>query len=217
MGYIEKFSISVSDKLGDKLNKSIEEKKVLNYGLFIILHTSLGILTTFIVGIFTDMIIEIMTISIVAAILKRYSGGIHSSSPERCLITGLILSFLVSLVCNSLAKILDIRSLVVLILVILSYSYYEINKKCPVPSKNKPLKNENTKKKMKKNAFKLMHYFSSIIVLSYFIYFLTEIYLFKILIIAILLGIMLQVFALTKLGEKVIGILEMIFNFIHIS
>lgn len=39
MGVIDKIAIDLSTKLGDKLQKSIEEKAVLRYGLFILIHT----------------------------------------------------------------------------------------------------------------------------------------------------------------------------------
>lgn len=217
MGYIEKASLSLSEKLGDRLNKSSEEKKVLNYGLFIILHTGLGILATFCVGMFTGMVIEIMTISIVAAILKRYSGGVHSSSPERCIITGLIFSVTAAVVCKKLAILINSEKLVIFILIIFSYSYYEIYRKCPMPSKNKPLKNKKTRDKMRVKALRLMNILFISIILLCAIYYLKQIYLLKVVIISILLGLILQVFALTKLGAWIIGVLEEIFNFIHIN
>ena len=40
MGVIDKIAIDLSTKLGDKLQKSIEEKAVLRYGLFILIHNS---------------------------------------------------------------------------------------------------------------------------------------------------------------------------------
>jgi accessory gene regulator B len=43
MGAIDNISKGVSEKLGNRLDKTEEEKAVLNYGLFIIKHTSLSI------------------------------------------------------------------------------------------------------------------------------------------------------------------------------
>ncbi len=42
MAIIDKVSLNLSTKLGEKLNKSNEEIDVLNYGLFIFIHTLLG-------------------------------------------------------------------------------------------------------------------------------------------------------------------------------
>ena len=100
MGGIEKVSLNISNKLGNKLNKNDDEKEVLNYGLFIVMHTSLAILVTLFIGILTNMVVEIMVISITAAYMKRYSGGPHSSSPSRCIITGILFSFILSLICK---------------------------------------------------------------------------------------------------------------------
>ncbi|WP_042271560.1 accessory gene regulator B family protein [[Clostridium] dakarense] len=146
MGCIEKVSLDLSDKLGTKLNKTAEEKAVLNYGLFVMLHTFIGIVITFLVGIITGMVLEMMIISVTTAWLKRYTGGVHASTPERCAIIGVLLSFILSIVCRYLESVLDIKWLILLEIIILSFSYCVVYKKCPVPSKNKPLKKESTRK-----------------------------------------------------------------------
>ena len=46
MGGIEKIALNLSTRLGNKLDKGEEEKAILNYGLFIIMHTFIGIIIT---------------------------------------------------------------------------------------------------------------------------------------------------------------------------
>ena len=53
MGFIEKISLNLSENLGDKLNKNKEEKEVLNYGIFVVIHTLMGLIATVLIGIIT--------------------------------------------------------------------------------------------------------------------------------------------------------------------
>ena len=98
MGVIDKISLNLSTRLGDRLDKDEEEKAVLNYGLFMIIHTFLGIILTILVGLITGMIIEMSLITITSALFKRYTGGVHASTPEICLIIGIILSLILSII-----------------------------------------------------------------------------------------------------------------------
>lgn len=90
MAIIEKVSYTISNKIGEKANKSNEEIQVMNYGLFIWIHTILAYIATILVGIIIGKTIEVLLISIVASSLKKFSGGVHATSPNRCLIIGII-------------------------------------------------------------------------------------------------------------------------------
>lgn len=150
MGVIDKIAIDLSTKLGDKLQKSIEEKAVLRYGLFILIHTLIAIILTILTGILTGMTLEIIIISITGAWFKRYTGGVHATTPERCLAIGLILSLILSMLCRYLVDSVNLNYIMLVGVFIIINFYYVINKKCPIPSKNKPLKKESTRKKLRK-------------------------------------------------------------------
>ncbi|MGL4913333.1 MAG: accessory gene regulator ArgB-like protein [Romboutsia sp.] len=209
---IEKISIDISNKLGKRLDKDEEEIAVLNYGLFMLIHTTLAILITLCVGILTNMIIEMISISIVASLLKRYSGGVHSSTPKRCIITGIIFTLILSIICKYIMVNLNKNTFISIISVGILIFYYILYKKCPVPSKNKPLKKESTRNKLRKNSFKLVNIYIAAILVLYFLNIYNEMYIFKLGVSMIFLGISLQVFALTKAGEIVITTLEKVYN-----
>ena len=189
MAIIDKVSLNLSTKLGEKLNKSNEEIDVLNYGLFIFIHTLLGIILTIVTGLLTGMFIEIIVISITSSWFKRYTGGVHASSPERCLLIGLLLSLILSILTKYIVKVFDINTVMVISLLILAYCYYTLYRKCPVPSKNKPLKKENTRKKLRKKAFNLINMYTCLIIFLYIIYTILNINIFKTIMISSLLGI----------------------------
>ena len=112
MGGIEKIALNLSTRLGNKLDKGEEEKAILNYGLFIIMHTFIGIIITLLVGLITGMLIEILLITITSALFKRYTGGVHASTPEICLIIGVILSLILSILCRFIVINIDINKIV---------------------------------------------------------------------------------------------------------
>lgn len=104
MSLIEKISYKIALKLGKETNKSDEEISIINYGLFTIIHTLIGIILTIIAGFIIKKTIEIIIISIVAASLKRYSGGVHATSANRCLIIGLVTSIINTYISEILFK-----------------------------------------------------------------------------------------------------------------
>lgn len=217
MGYIEKLSLNIASKLGSRLDKNQDEIEILNYGLFFLIHTTIAIIMTIIVGIIFNILPEIIIVSIVAALLKRYSGGVHSSTPNRCIASGLILSLIISFLGRSIAINFNALNLFILEIVILSTSFYIIYKKCPVGSKNKPLKKEATRRKLRIKALKLITLYFIIIIGLYIFYVIKNIYFIKLMLASITMGITLQVLAMTKLGDSLINLLEKVFDYIKFN
>ena len=209
MGVIDKIAIDLSTKLGDKLQKSIEEKAVLRYGLFILIHTLIAIILTILTGILTGMTLEIIIISITGAWFKRYTGGVHATTPERCLA---ILSLILSMLCRYLVDSVNLNYIMLVGVFIIINFYYVINKKCPIPSKNKPLKKESTRKKLRKKAVILINSYTVLVISLYIMYILTNLNVIKTIIVSCILGIVLQITALTEKGSSFISLLDRSFN-----
>lgn len=151
-----------TDKISNKLalyltkdtNKSSEEFEVLKYGIFVFVHMCMAIILTSIFGLITNTFFEIMIISLIAGLMKRCSGGVHCSSPNRCIVTGIIVAYVFSLLAKYIVSI-DVKMFYILGALMLIQSFIIIYTKCPVPSKNKPLKKEETRKRLKKKAFRI--------------------------------------------------------------
>ena len=90
--------------------------------------------------------------------------------------------------------------------------YYVINKKCPIPSKNKPLKKESTRKKLRKKAVILINSYTVLVISLYIMYILTNLNVIKTIIVSCILGIVLQITALTEKGSSFISLLDRSFN-----
>ena len=189
MGVIDKIAIDLSTKLGDKLQKSIEEKAVLRYGLFILIHTLIAIILTILTGILTGMTLEIIIISITGAWFKRYTGGVHATTPERCLAIGLILSLILSMLCRYLVDSVNLNYIMLVGIFIIINFYY-----------------------IRKKAVILINSYTVLVISLYIMYILTNLNVIKTIIVSCILGIVLQITALTEKGSSFISLLDRSFN-----
>ena len=217
MSFVERLSSNIAQSLGNRLDKNDEEIAVLNYGLFFIIHTTTALIATLLAGIVFNILLEIMTISIVASSLKRYSGGVHSSTPNRCTLSGLILSISLAFCTKYVFASFDYNRLLFFVVIILVSSIYIFYNKCPVPSKNKPLKNEKTRKKLRKKSFQLLSFYGILIVIFLMIYNINEIYIIKTIVASVTLGVALQTFSISKPGHIGINIFEKIFDIVNLK
>ena len=205
MSIIERISYNISNRIGTKANKSKDEIEVIKYGLFMAIHSVTAIIITIIVGIILGRLKEMLLITLVAASLKRCSGGVHATSPNRCLIIGIIISIVFTYISVGLSVFMNLKMALLFSIIILIICNFIFYKKAPVGTKNKPLKKEATRKRLRKKLFKTLsvYYF---IIFIFFIGIFNKVisYEFINVIYCIELGILLQCLALTKLGESTI-------------
>lgn len=202
---MEKIAYNIAHKIGKNANKTDQEIAVINYGLFILLHTIIGVILTIVFGLIIKKPIEIIIITFISASLKRYSGGVHATSPERCLIIGIIISVIFTYLSRYLFNIGDLKITIIftILTIVLSLNIFYI--KAPIGTKSKPLKNEKTRHNLRKKLFNLLKIYyisliiSIILILNHKIDFRFTVYIY-----CINLGILLQVFSLTKLGRFII-------------
>lgn len=203
MSLTEIFSSKIAYYLCESKDKSSEDYQVLKYGVFVFLHVSVAAIFTIIFGMLTNTLYEIVVISLMGGLMKRNSGGVHCSSPNRCTITGIIVAYIFSLVGKLLLNIkFPILSLV--IVTILVNSFIILYKKCPVPSENKPLKKEATRKKLRKNAFSI---YSICVLLFGFNLLKSNL---NSLVLFMILGLYMQTLSLTTIGSKFILLIDKI-------
>ncbi|WGX75871.1 accessory gene regulator B family protein [Paraclostridium bifermentans] len=135
MTIIESISYNISNKIGEKANKSKEEIEVMNYGLFIWMHTILAYIATILVGVTIGKTIEVLLISIVASSLKKFSGGVHATSPNRCLIIGIMTTLFFTCIYILLNKYCGYNFIYIFSIVSIISCYYIFYKKAPVGTK----------------------------------------------------------------------------------
>ena len=199
----ENLSDKIAFRLCESKDKSSDEFEVLKYGVFAFLHICMAVILTIIFGILTNTLFQIATISLVAGLMKRNSGGIHCSSPNRCLVTGIIISYIFALIGKNLINI-KLEVLYLLSIIILIHSFIIIYKKCPVPSENKPLKKEATRKKLIKNAFSIYFICTILFILNILLSLSNFDYSLNSLALCAILGLYMQTLSLTTIGSNFI-------------
>lgn len=202
MGLIEEISYNIASKIGKEANKTKDEIDIINYGLFMIIHTSIAIIITLIIGIIINKPLEMMIITIIASTLKRYSGGVHATSPNRCIIIGIVTSIICTYISVFIYNYTNYLIFILFSIVCMIFSYSIFYIKAPVGTKTKPLKNEGIRKRLRKKLFKLLNIYLSIILIIAILIsnnlmqfeYLKFIYCLE-------MGILLQAISITKLGE----------------
>lgn len=143
---------NLSDKLAEKIAKEIdcdnEKRDVIAYGIFGMLQIFISILLVIIFGALFNVMIEVLIISLSIGILRKYSGGIHASTPNSCMVIGTAICIIGALVVSRVQITFDLTLIFGIVIFIISY--YLIHKLAPVYSVNKPIKNIKRRKELKR-------------------------------------------------------------------
>ncbi|ABR47486.1 Accessory gene regulator B [Alkaliphilus metalliredigens QYMF] len=188
-----------------KFDEDFEE--VLAYGAFVILHTFWSIVFTLIFGFIFKVPMEAVIISFAASILRKNSGGVHASTPNRCIAIATTVFVIIALFINQLVSL----SMVVSIVYCSSgfaFSYYIVYKKAPKDTPNKPITEEAMKNHLRSKAIKTIHIFLLLSIILLFMYSKGKHeYLLKIML-SLVSGVLWQSITLTNLGSLIVSNLD---------
>lgn len=200
---IEQLCENISNYIATELNLEQDKKSVVNYGIFAFIHMIICIILVVIFGIIFNVMIEALIISFTASILRKSSGGVHASSPEKCVVIGTISTIIIALISKNLNLSYNLNILFGAL--VFSFSYYIIYKLAPVDSISKPIKNIKKRNKLKKTSIKIIFIYLLISVVNIILYFLTENYVFLTYSMCVYMGVLWQVFSLTHIGHVILG------------
>ncbi|APM40353.1 accessory gene regulator ArgB-like protein [Clostridium kluyveri] len=196
----EKLAVSLGKKTKVLLNLDEDSEKIIVYGAINILQTTFSILWIVIAGFILGVLYEALIFSTTASILRKYSGGVHASSPNRCIIIVTALSCTAGVVIQKLLYRFSFTTTLFISMLFMIIAFMIIILKAPIDSVKKPIIDPNMKKKFKKNSIITLMVFSIVIVILSILYETTlKLYYLKI-IHGIILGILWQSFTLTKIG-----------------
>lgn len=196
---MERLTKNIAEKITLELELDSERKEVIAYGIFMLLQTILSIFLILIFGLIFGVWIEALIVSLAASILRKYSGGVHASSPGVCATVGTIVVILIALIISIfIAPIINLFLVIFLGAITLAYSYYLIYKLVPVDSAAKPIKTQKKKERMKKGSILILDVYMLIIVLNIILYIHTNEKWFLIISLCIYGGTVWQVFTLTN-------------------
>lgn len=200
----------IAKNISLELNFDDEKEEVVAYGIFGLLQIILSIIMVAIIGLFFGVVKEALVVSIVMATLRKSSGGVHATSPLRCMIIGTIM-------CVGVAKLILMFSIEIPILVIINVlvffmSYYLIYKVVPVDTPNKPIKKIEKKIRLRRISLVNVTMFLGIIILFMCLYNYYGNYCYIIYSNCISIGIFLQVITLTKFGHRLFNNIDAILS-----
>ena len=206
MYLIEKVSNRMAGKIASTLKLDKDHEEVLAYGAFNMIETFLSILLVVLFGLLFDVLLEAFIVSFTSAILRKYSGGAHATSPNRCAVIGVIVSVGPALIINKI----NTYENMIFISCVLSFvlAYYIMYKYAPVDTINKPIKKEERRRRFKEQSIILLSAYLMIIIIVGIAYLKTENLILLNSIIAIQLGVLWQSITLTFLGHMIIHKLD---------
>jgi len=206
MYLIEKISNSFAKKIANELEYDNDKQEVIAYGTFALLQIAFSVALVVIFGLIFGVVIEALILTFTISILRKYAGGVHASSPTICIVVGTV-------ICIGFAALSKIALFsnfnIVLYITIITFilSYIILYKLAPIASKSKPL-SDAKKVRMKKGSIITLSIYMFIVAILFVLYFVLNIINLLNYIFCINIGILWQVFTLTKVGDKVLGSLD---------
>ena len=210
---MEKLSNDIANKVASELSLDQNNKEVIAYGTFALMQMFLSIILVFLFGLLFHVAFEALIISFTASILRKYSGGVHASSPGICNFIGTIVcvgqSVLISLLMSSVG---NIKLIIILGTVIFIWSYYMIYKLAPVDSAAKPIVKEEKRNRMKKGSIILLSAYLIITVFFVLLYINSGGRNLIFYVLCLYSGILWQTFTLTSQGHLLVGKVDTFLN-----
>lgn len=203
---LENLSKNVTGKLKKQLELDEEKASIIQYGLYAFFHMALSILLVAITGGIFKVAPEALLISFIISIFRKYSGGAHASTALNCAIIGVIISVLPALIISRIS--VDVKYILLIGIIIFIISIFLTYRLAPIDSPNKPIRKKEKVKRLKKGSVITLTFYIILVLLNVLIYLYNYNKIFLVYCSCIYIGIIWQVFTLTKLGHMVIGMID---------
>ncbi|MBX4264592.1 accessory gene regulator ArgB-like protein [Clostridium estertheticum] len=215
---MEKISNNIANKVALELSLDEDNKEVIAYGAFALMQMFVSMIFVFLFGLLFNIAFEALIISFTAAILRKYSGGVHASSPGNCTFIGTIVSvgqaILISLLISFVA---NLKLIIILGVIVFIWSYYIIYKLAPVDSASKPIVKQEKKNRMKKGSIILLSVYLAITVFLILLYISSGEKKLIFYVLCLYSGMSWQIFTLIPLGHLLVGKADHLLNHIYIK
>lgn len=208
---MERLCKDIANKIAIELNLDNDNEEVIAYGTFAILHITLCIILVIVFGALFHVLLEALIISFTVSILRKYSGGVHASTPGICAAIGTFACVGLAEVALIISRFFSFWSLLILGIIIFITAYYIIYKLAPVDSPSKPIKKAEKRKRMKKACNMLLSFYLIIEIINIVVYFISGNRSFVVYSVCIYLGVIWQVSTLTNSGDLVLRKIDSFF------
>ena len=210
---MERLANNIANRISLELNLTKDNKEIIAYGTFALLQIIFSISLVFLFGLLFHVAFEALIISFTGAILRKYSGGVHASSPSICTFIGIIICVVPAVILTFVIGSWGNLNLVIIFgVIIFIWSYYKIYKLAPVDSAKKPIKREEKRKRMKKSSVIVLILYLTMVVLCILIYVSNGERKFLVYSSCIYVGILWQTFTLTDKGHLIMSKVDNFFS-----
>ncbi len=209
---IESLSNNIALKISKILELDEDKTEVIAYGAYSLIQTIWSIVLVMAFGLLFRVFWEAIIISFAGALLRKYSGGAHATSPNRCAVIGVIMSVGPALILDKILIYTSPIHVIIYTCLTLIFTYYIIYKYSPIDTPNKPIVKDETKKRLRKVAFKMIHFYFIIIIILYICYSKEKSYIYLKFIVSICTGMLWQDVTLISLGCYIISKLDNMLN-----
>ncbi|MBL4937548.1 accessory gene regulator B family protein [Clostridium sp. YIM B02515] len=210
---MEKLTNNIAGKVAAELKLDNDNKEVISYGMFALMHIALSIILIIIFGLIFHVTIEALIVCFTGAILRKYSGGAHASSPGNCAVIGTIICIGQALLISAvIGPVITSSVLIFLGMGTFGVSYYFIYKLAPVDSSAKPIRSKEKKIRMKKGSIFVLCAYIVIVIINVAINIFSRDKRFIVYSLCIYGGVIWQVFTLTRLGHSTVNKIDSFLN-----
>ncbi len=191
---IEYICEKISNYIAEELNFDDDKKSVINYGIFAFIQMGICIVLVAIFGVLFNVTIEALIVSFTISILRKSSGGVHASSPERCAIIGTVASVGMALIAKSINT--NFSFVILFGIIVFVWSYYILYKLAPVDSIAKPIKNIEKRKRLRKSSIITLSVYLIIVIINILSYLAINNFVLLTYSLCIYMGLLWQIFSL---------------------
>lgn len=214
MSLTEKMAAKVSNNVKLLLNVNEEQEQIIIYGAICLFQITFAILWVMIVGLFFGVFYESLIFTIAVSIFRKYSGGAHASSSNRCIIIGTTLAVTAGILVDKMLYTLNSSDALIISMAFMIFAFIIVLKNAPVDSIKKPITNIEAREQFKRKSIFVIFIFSFIIIILFILsQRFSESYYIK-LIECISLGILWQTITLTKSGISFLNKVDFVLKYI---
>ncbi len=217
MHLIERISNNIASKVGGQLNLDEDHIEVLAYGAFAAFQIIWSIALVIIFGALFDVLLESIIVSFAGVILRKFSGGAHATSPNRCALIGGAMSVGLGFIINKLGIYLSPTIVIIYIVFTYSVTYYCVYRYAPVDTTNKPIVKEKKRNQLKTAALRTTTLCLVITLGLFIVFFNLNSYMVLMIMISIPTGLINQAMSLTNMGHSIINRLDIILRTLSIK
>lgn len=210
----ERLAINIGIKSKEFLNVDENKEKIIVYGASNLLQVIWSIGWTCIMGLIFGVLFEAILFSIIISALRKYSGGVHASAPNRCVIIGTFVTVSFGILINKVLIKSSISIMSAIGIVCILIALIIVIKKAPVDSAKKPIINPVIKQRFKLYSIILICFYMLCLIIFLELYIVYENLMYCKAFQCIALGALWQSITLTRSGAKILNKVDDILEYI---